>query len=166
MQANCISVVGRGGEVTMSEMRVPVLIVGGGTVGLSAAVFLAHQGVPAMLVERRQGTTVHPRAIGVGVRSMELYRGVGLEGAVREAASALAKNSGIISVETLASADLPRLLAQRPPPANLIDQWARFSPTGGIGCSQDALDPVLCDDARRHGATFAFGHQLVAVSQD
>jgi putative polyketide hydroxylase len=150
----------------MLEMRVPVLIVGGGTVGLSAVVFLAHQRIPALLVERHPGTTVHPRAIGVGVRSMELYRSIGLEGAARAAASALANNSGFISVETLASADLPRLLAQRPPQANMLDQWARFSPTGALGCSQDALDPMLCDDARRHGATIAFGHQLVALSQD
>src|SRR6185312_6040736 len=50
--------------------------------------------------------------------------------------------------------------------ANMLDQWARFSPTGALACSQDALDPMLCDDARRHGATIAFGHQLVALSQD
>lgn len=150
----------------MSELRVPVLIVGGGTVGLSAAVFLAHQGVPALLVERQPGTTIHPRAIGVGVRSMELYRGVGLAEAARAAAAPLARNHGVISVETLTGSDLPRLLAQRPPQANLTDQWARFSPEGGLGCSQDALDPVLCDDALRRGATMLFGHQLVALAQD
>jgi putative polyketide hydroxylase len=45
----------------MSMTRVPVLIAGGGTVGLSAALFLAHHGVATLLVERQAAPSPHPR---------------------------------------------------------------------------------------------------------
>jgi len=53
---------------------VPVLIVGGGPVGLSLALALARQNICSLVVERHPGTTQHPRARGVNVRTMELFR--------------------------------------------------------------------------------------------
>ena len=38
----------------------PILIVGGGIVGLSASLLLLHHGVPFILVERHSGTSIHP----------------------------------------------------------------------------------------------------------
>src|SRR5262245_49279660 len=52
----------------------PVLIVGGGLAGLSAALFLAARRVPTVLVERHAASSPHPRAIGVTTRSLELLR--------------------------------------------------------------------------------------------
>lgn len=53
---------------------IPVLIVGGGPVGLSTAIALARQGVRSVLVERHPSTTDHPKARAINVRSMELFR--------------------------------------------------------------------------------------------
>ncbi len=53
---------------------IPVLIVGGGPVGLSMALCLARQNVPSLLVERHSGRRPHPRARGVSMRTMELFR--------------------------------------------------------------------------------------------
>ncbi|GHO62276.1 hypothetical protein KSC_011680 [Ktedonobacter sp. SOSP1-52] len=53
-------------------LRVPVLIVGGGIVGLSASLFLLQQDIPFLLVERHSGTSIHPRARGVNNRTMIL----------------------------------------------------------------------------------------------
>ena len=58
---------------------VPVLISGGSLVGLSTALFLGWHGVPSLVVERHPGTAIHPRAALVNQRTIELYRGVGLE---------------------------------------------------------------------------------------
>lgn len=55
------------------------LVVGGSLVGLSAAVFLASQGVPTTLIERHVGSATHPRAIGYTTRTIELFHGVGIE---------------------------------------------------------------------------------------
>lgn len=56
-----------------------VIIVGGGPVGLSAAICLAQQGIKSILIEKHPTTTNHPKARGVNGRSMELFRSWGLE---------------------------------------------------------------------------------------
>ncbi len=54
--------------------HIPVLIVGAGPVGLSMALALARQHISSIVIERHPGTTNHPRARGVNVRTMELFR--------------------------------------------------------------------------------------------
>ncbi len=63
----------------MQEIRVPVLIAGGGTVGLSAALFLAHHGIASLVVESQAGPSRHPRATGLGPRTVEFLRETGVE---------------------------------------------------------------------------------------
>ena len=46
-----------------SDPSTPVLIVGGGLAGLSAALFLAWRGVSVVLVEKHAGSSPHPRAM-------------------------------------------------------------------------------------------------------
>ena len=54
--------------------NIPVLIIGAGPVGLSLALALARQNIRSLVVERHPSTTNHPRARGVNVRTMELFR--------------------------------------------------------------------------------------------
>jgi putative polyketide hydroxylase len=56
-----------------------VIIVGGGPVGLSAAICLASQGIESVLIEKHPTTTNHPKARGMNGRSTELFRFWGLE---------------------------------------------------------------------------------------
>ena len=58
--------------------RVPVLIVGGGPVGLSAAVLLARRGVEVLLVDRRGPDARYPRAHLLNVRTMEIFHEIGV----------------------------------------------------------------------------------------
>ena len=44
----------------MKTLEIPVLIVGGGPVGLCASILLSHHGVPSLLVERHTGTSIYP----------------------------------------------------------------------------------------------------------
>src|SRR5215469_11276199 len=62
----------------------PVLIVGGGLVGLSTCLFLAFHGIRSRLIERHPSTAIHPRAMGMSPRTMELFRSVGVEEAIRQ----------------------------------------------------------------------------------
>lgn len=66
----------------------PVLVVGGGPVGLTAALELAHHGVRALLVEPRS-TVDHsrPRAKTTSARTMELYRRTGAADEIRRRAA-------------------------------------------------------------------------------
>ena len=118
---------------------VPVLIVGGGPVGLSCAVFLCRYGVHPLLVERHRGTSIHPRARGLNYRTMEIFRREGLEQAIRIGGSALAGVTWFLIVETLAGRELQRFRV------NLGEQDAthQLSPTRRCMCAQDELEPVL-----------------------
>jgi 2-polyprenyl-6-methoxyphenol hydroxylase-like FAD-dependent oxidoreductase len=71
----------------MSDRQVPVLIVGGSLVGLSASLLLAEQGVQHLLVERHRGTAVHPRAASFHQRTMEIFRSVGLQDEIESASA-------------------------------------------------------------------------------
>ncbi len=64
--------------------EVPVLIAGGGMVGLSAATFLAQQGVRSVAIERLKASSPLPRAAFFHMRTMEMFRSVGIEDRVRE----------------------------------------------------------------------------------
>lgn len=58
--------------------QIPVLIVGGGPVGLSSAILLAQRGIEVLLVERRSFTTRFPRAHLLNVRTMEIFGEMGV----------------------------------------------------------------------------------------
>ena len=58
--------------------EVPVLIVGGGPAGLSAAVLLAQRGIEVLLLERRTFESRFPRAHLLNVRTMEIFAEMGV----------------------------------------------------------------------------------------
>lgn len=64
----------------------PVLIAGGGPVGMPLALELARRGVARMLVERNPSTTRHPKMDITNARSMELFRRLGVTDALRAVA--------------------------------------------------------------------------------
>ena len=64
----------------------PVLIAGGGPVGMTLAVDLAQKGIRSIIIERNGTTTRHPKMDITNSRSMELFRKAGLVDALRAAA--------------------------------------------------------------------------------
>ncbi|ANZ20222.1 Putative polyketide hydroxylase [Streptomyces noursei ATCC 11455] len=144
------------------EDRVPVLIVGGSLVGLSASLFLGRLGVPHVLVEKHADTSRHPRGRGNNVRTMELYRVAGAEDPIREAASVLADNHGILQARSLTGDDQEWLFREIDPGGGL----ARFSPAAWCLCSQNDLEPVLLRCARELGGDLRFSTELTTFEQD
>ncbi|MBX9702212.1 MAG: FAD-dependent monooxygenase, partial [Acetobacteraceae bacterium] len=64
----------------------PVVIAGGGPVGMTLALVLARLGTRCLLVERNPTTTRHPKMDITNARSMEIFRRLGVADALRAAA--------------------------------------------------------------------------------
>lgn len=88
--------------------EVPVLIIGGGPVGLSAALLLAHYGVRSLLVERHAGTSLLPKARVEHARTMEVFRQCGIERAVQAAGLSPEQGRYLLRVRALAGEELDR----------------------------------------------------------
>ena len=64
--------------------RVPVLIAGGGPIGLALAAYLGREGVGTLLVEKSEDRLGSAKMIVVSVRTMEFCRSLGIAPAVRD----------------------------------------------------------------------------------
>ncbi|KIW56396.1 hypothetical protein PV05_05061 [Exophiala xenobiotica] len=60
------------------HIDVPVVIVGGGSCGLSLSIFLSNQGVQHVLFERHPSTSILPKAHIINQRTMEIFRQHGI----------------------------------------------------------------------------------------
>lgn len=143
----------------------PILIVGGGLAGLSAAMFLAWRGVPAVLVEKHPGSSLHPRAIGFTPRTLELFRAVGLGGRIAEVPQGLGRPRRV-AVESLAGTwsaeiDWSPNKPDEPPRSN-----APYSPCTGAAIAQDRLEPILRDKAIELGTDLRLSTELVSFEED
>jgi 2-polyprenyl-6-methoxyphenol hydroxylase-like FAD-dependent oxidoreductase len=142
----------------MSEEEVPVLVVGGSLVGLTASVLLAAQRVRHVLVERHRGTAIHPRAASFHQRTMEIFRGVGLQPAVEAAAAReFAQNGAIIAVESLSGRELACYYR------SFNEGVEALSPTSRLFITQIGLEPVLRARAAELGAEHLYATELTRL---
>jgi putative polyketide hydroxylase len=143
-----------------ADESTPVLIVGGSLVGLSAALFLARQGVTPLLVEHHPGTAIHPRVAGLTARTMEIFRAAGAEAAIRRVEPPFSRDSNVLMVESLMGEQFD----------NLMDDFSAYftpaSPVQGSLTAQDVLEPVLRAQAEQAGADLHYGTDLVDFAQD
>lgn len=145
----------------MNEMEVPVLIVGGSLVGLSASVALASHGVRNLVVERHRGTAIHPRAAMFHQRTTEIFRSLGVLDAVEQAAAReFLQNGAIMAVESLGGKEL--IYFQQ----NVNEGVEHLSPTTRLFITQIGLEPILRARAAELGAEHRFGAELIDFEQD
>ncbi len=126
--------------------QVQVLIAGGGPVGMTLARDLARRGVTCMLVERSLTTTRHPKMDITNVRSMELFRRLGLADELRAVAVAEGNNFDVSWITSLSGHELHRF---RYPS---VTEWRRMMRQTNDGSmpgeapmrvSQVEIEPVL-----------------------
>ncbi len=139
----------------------PVLIAGGGLVGLSAATFLAHQGIPSVTIERLRESSPLPRAAFFHMRTLEMFRSVGIESRVRErSALDFVPEGAIVAMDCLAGRKLADIIG------NLNEGVEAVSPCRRLFLNQPSLEPILRDRAREAGATVIQGAQITDLRQD
>ncbi|HEX9076215.1 MAG TPA: FAD-dependent monooxygenase [Anaerolineae bacterium] len=140
--------------------EIPVLIVGGGPVGLSTSLLLSYHGIRSLLVEQHPGTSTYPKARSLKARMMEIFRQLGIEQAIR--AVAFPHNRNLIFARSLAGEELHR----RPLETVLPEFVQNWSPTSGCTSPQDVVEPVLLEHARRNEqAQIRFNTQLASFEQ-
>jgi 2-polyprenyl-6-methoxyphenol hydroxylase-like FAD-dependent oxidoreductase len=141
----------------MSDRHVPVLIAGGSLVGLTTSALLADYGVPHLLVESHRGTAIHPRAASFHQRTMEVYRSLGLQDAVEQAAAGeFVQGGAIMAVESLGGKELMYFFH------SYNEGVEGLSPTDRLFLTQVGLEPILRRQAEQLGAEHRFGVELVS----
>jgi 2-polyprenyl-6-methoxyphenol hydroxylase-like FAD-dependent oxidoreductase len=147
-------------EQATGPAETDVLIVGGSLVGLSAAAFLGADGIASLVVERHAGTSIHPRAGYFHIGTMEAYRRIGLEPAIRKASQEqFGPDGGINAVESLAG----RELAKHVPDINAGVE--PYSPCRRFFMTQQSLEPLLHIRAAELGAQLSYRTELVGFEQ-
>jgi putative polyketide hydroxylase len=142
---------------------VPVLIVGAGPAGLPLSLLLARVGVESMIVERRPGLSVLPRATGANLRSMEIYRSLGLEAAI-DAVSMPTDVPFMLVGDTLATPPQETVMSNHWGPGT---NRAWPSPSHANWCAQHRLEAVLLDALREESdAELCFGTELLSWRRD
>ncbi|EWM10843.1 FAD-dependent monooxygenase, partial [Kutzneria sp. 744] len=132
-----------------------VLIVGGGPVGLSARALLARWGVRTLLVEKHRQLSPFPRSRLVNVRTMEIFRQLGVSATIRD--RAFEPRFGRVRFRD-------RLFDPDFATAAMIGVHESIpdSPEFGVVTSQDRLEPVLMGAADE---PLRFGSPLTALSE-
>ncbi|MEZ0241232.1 MAG: FAD-dependent monooxygenase, partial [Chloroflexota bacterium] len=145
---------------TTDSIRVPVLIIGAGPAGLVTGIGLARNGARSMLIERHPSTSIFPRATGVSTRSMEIFRGWGIDEAVRRG------GWNVIPRMAIASRFDDRAPAEGPLGFPDEAESAAVSPTTAAVSPQDHLEPVLLEHYESIGGDTRFSTELVGFEQD
>ena len=121
--------------------RIPVLIVGGGPVGLSLAAELGWRGIACELIEQTDGAIVSPKMNEVNARSMEICRRWGISDRVFNCPFPADYPLDVAFVTSLFGHELSRL---RRPGRNSLEPPPE-SPHRMQACSQIWFDPILSD---------------------
>src|SRR5215510_12401916 len=127
----------------MSVDEAPVLIAGGGMVGLSAATFLAQHGIRSVAIERLKASSPLPRAAFFHMRTLEMFRSVGIEARVREHSNRdFVPEGAIIAMDCVSGRKLADIIP------NLNEGVEALSPCRRLFLNQPNLEPILRERAR------------------
>jgi 2-polyprenyl-6-methoxyphenol hydroxylase-like FAD-dependent oxidoreductase len=142
---------------------VPVLVIGGGPVGLALAGDLGWRGVGCTLVEQSDGSIYQPRMDLVGVRTMEFCRRWGFVPAVEGSPYPRDYAQDNIYLTSLTGYELGRErfpgIGQAPPP--------KESPQRRERCPQNMFDPILrAFAASQKNVALRYRTRLVSFTQN
>jgi 2-polyprenyl-6-methoxyphenol hydroxylase-like FAD-dependent oxidoreductase len=90
-------------------LETPIIIVGGGPVGMNLALDLARYGVPSMLVNLLETTPSHPQGNSHNARTMEHYRRIGIADKIRGVGLPLDHSGDAIIVTQINGYELCRI---------------------------------------------------------
>lgn len=154
----------------MTQLDIPVLIVGGGGAGLTASMLLSTQGVKSLLVSAQASTSILPKAHVLNQRTMEILGDLGVAdriyavGTPPENMQASAWYSGFAGAQPNAGRRLARLEAWGAGGDN--PHWREASACLSTNLPQIRLEPLLKQRAEElAGNAIRFSNELIDFEQ-
>lgn len=144
----------------MSETHVPVLIVGAGLAGGSAAMFLGLHGVKSLVVERHPSTSNQPKARGQMWHTMEALGYAGVADRMSAAGYDVSLGMPIVIAQTVTGPPIHEILGEGWPDLSTL------TPAAMAMASQERAEPILMERAIELGAEFRFRTRLESFHQD
>ena len=130
--------------MTKQSSEIPVLIVGGGPIGLALAADLGRRGVETLLVDRRENKLQPPKMLEVSSRTMEFCRQLGIVEKVRNWGFPSDRPLDSVFVTDLQGYEIGRVRT----PSLAAQSNIPVSPERGMPCPQTWFDPILQEHAR------------------
>ena len=147
----------------VESVRVPVLIAGGGPVGLALAIELGLRGIACLLVEKRDGSLPVPKMSQVSSRNMEFCRRWGIAEQVKTAVWSVNHSFDFVYLTSLTGRELARMKV----PSYAERGDLGFTPEGSCHCPQNYFDPILAERARSlPPVTLRYNVGVESFSQD
>lgn len=147
----------------MHTIDTGVLVVGAGPTGLVASTILATQGVPAITLARHPGTANQPRATITNMRTIEVFRDLGIEDRVLSIGNPLRSLKYNVQATSLAGMETFRYTSYGT--ARRLSDYLAASPCEPLHAPQHILEPVLLTAAVERGADIRFSHELIEIEQ-
>jgi len=125
------------------------------------AAFLARQGIRSIAVERLEQSSPLPRAAFFHMRTMEMFRELGIEEQVRaESAKEFVPDGALIAMDCISGRKLADIIS------NLNEGVDAVSPCRRWFLNQPRLEPILRERARAAGARILQGTEITGIAQD
>lgn len=141
------------------RQHVPVLVVGAGLGGLSAALFLGLHGVPAVVVDRHPGTSTQPKARGQMPPIMEAFAAAGVADEIAAASPPGKPEMTIVICSTVTGQVLHSFSEHFP-------DYSALSPAPAGMASQQRAEAAIAARAAQLGADLRFATRLESFTQD
>ncbi len=135
----------------MSIATIPVLIIGAGPCGLTAAAFLTHYGIPCRIIDKKVGPTQTSNAVGVHARVLELFEEIGITDQLLQLGQEINYGNLFVHKKQLATVHLSHIQSKY---AFVCD------------IPQNSTEHCLLTYLKSHQLSVDYGVQAISIKQD